>query len=111
MKAIVRILFDNPADGDRKDMELLALRLTDDRDSVCVTADPKEPGWLEVEFSMPTKPQHRAVDQIDSVLRYEIDNRLDSCIGFPRSAAEEARARRKNERRKALRRARKSLGG
>ena len=109
MNVKVQILFDQPSEEDWQAMRSLAIQLTDDRESIRVTADPDAPRRLVAEFTMPTEAQYKAVDKIDRALRFEIENRLDSCIWFPRSAAEEERARRKNEHRKALRRARRSM--
>jgi len=58
MKVQVRILFDSPTEEDWRDMRSLAGGLTDDRDSVCVTADLESPGWLMAEFTMPTEAQY-----------------------------------------------------
>lgn len=104
MNVRVRVLFNNPTEDDWRDMHSLANGLTNDRDSVRVFEE-EEAGWLTAEFRMPTEAQLQAVDKIDRVLRYTVGNREDSAIGFPRSPAEEARARRKNERRKAQRKA------
>lgn len=109
MNVSVRVLFDNATEEDWRAMRMLANKLTNDRDSVRVTDSPDEPGWLDAEFTMPTETQLQAVNKIDRVLRYEVENRSDSTISFPRSAAEAERARRKNERRKAQRRARRSM--
>ncbi len=103
MQVIVRVLFDRPTDNNVRDMRNLAQRLSADPDDIRVAADPEAPGWLVAEFSMPAAKQLSAVSRIDGVLAFEVENRLNSTIAFPRSAAEEARARRKNERRKALR--------
>lgn len=109
MNVRVRILFNNPTEDDWRDMRSLANGLTNDRDSVRVFED-EEAGWLVAEFRMPTETQIQAVDKIDRVLRYKVGSREDSTISFPRSPAEEARARRKNERRKAQRKALRSEG-
>jgi hypothetical protein len=106
MNVHVRILFDGPTEEDWQAMRSLAGGLTNDPGSVRVFAD-VEPDWLAAEFTMPTETQIKAVDKIDRALRFCVENRLDSTIGFPRTAAEAARARRKNERRKALRKARR----
>ena len=109
VNVIVRIFFDKPAEEDWQAMRSLAIRLTNDPDSVRVTADPDAPDWLAAEFTMPSEAQYQAVGKIDGVLRFGVENRLDSCIGFPRSATDVERARRKNERRKARRRAKRSM--
>lgn len=109
MNVLVRVLLNNPTEDDWRDMRSLANGLTNDRDSVRVFED-EEAGWLAAEFRMPTETQLSAVNKIDRVLRYTVENREDSTIGFPRSLAEEARARRKNERRKAQRKALRSEG-
>ena len=92
----VRVLFCKPTEDDWHDMRALANSLTSDRESVRVFAEEEaEAEWLVAEFRMPTEAQIKAVDKIDRVLRYTVENREDSTIGFLRSAAEEARARRK----------------
>jgi len=106
MNVLVRVLFDPPTEEDWQAMRRLGGGLTDDPASVRVYADVR-PGWLVVEFTMPTEAQIKAVDKIDRVLRFSVFNRFDTMIGFPRTPAEEARARRQNERRKALRKARR----
>ena len=106
MNVMVRIRFDEPKEEDWQSMRSLARRLTSDRDTVRVYADEEHANWLVAEFTVPTEAQYKAVERIDRVLRFEVENRLDSVIGFPRSAAQEAGARRRNERRKARRRER-----
>ena len=44
---------------------------------------------------MPTEAQYLAVGKIDRALRVYGGNRLDSTIGFPKSEADHARAKRK----------------
>jgi hypothetical protein len=105
MKVRVRVQFTSPGEGDWADMESLGRNVTDDAQSVRVSAVDGRPDWLAVEFTMPTETQLRAVDKIDSALRVYGGNRLDSSIGFPRLEAELARAKRKNERRSVKRRA------
>ena len=104
MNVRVRVRFDPVTEQDRKEMRSLAAGLTDDRSSVRVVAD-EEPGWLAAEFTMPTEAQTKAVDKIDKSLRYGVENRQDSTIGFPKTAAEKEHGRGKNERRKANRKA------
>ena len=72
--------------------------------SVRVSAIEGRPGWLVVEFTMPTEAQYKAVGKIDHALRLYGGNRLDSAIGFPKSEAQQARCQRKAERRRAKRR-------
>jgi hypothetical protein len=55
---------------------------------------------------MLTEAQDKAVSKIDGALRYYADNRCDSIIAFPKTAAERERADRRAARRKARRRAR-----
>ena len=104
MKVEVHVQFDSPNDDDWADMQSLGRCVTNDPKSVKVSAVEGRPGWLAVEFTMPTEPQIKAVDKIDSALRLYGGNRLDSAIGFPKSEAEIARAERKAERRRARRR-------
>ena len=109
MNVRVDVLFDSPGENARNDLWGLGRTLADDPTAVRVFAPDGKPGWLSVEFTMPTEPQLAAVDKIDRVMRFAVLERLDSVISFPKSAAERERARRKNERRKARRRAKKSI--
>lgn len=104
MNVAVRIRFDKPTQEDWDAIRSLARQLTDNHESVRVFVVPEEANWLVTEFTMPKAPQMASVNEIDRALKFTVENRLDSMIGFPRSAAEEERARRKNERRKAQRR-------
>mgnify|MGYP000054366239 CR=1 FL=1 len=105
MNVRVCVQFEPVTEDDWQAMRSLAHCLTNNRDSVRVFTDPKKADWLVAEFTMPTEAQYQAVARIDRALRFEVLNRQDSMIGFPKTAAEAARARRKNERRKARRRA------
>lgn len=104
MKARVHIQFDSPSEADWADMESLGRSVTNDPKGVKISALEGRPGWLAVEFTMPTEPQYQAIDRIDCAMRIYGCNRLDSAIGFPKSEAEKARAERKAERRRARRR-------
>jgi hypothetical protein len=104
MKVEVHCLFESPGADDWADMQSLARGLTDDLQSVRVFVLDGRPGWLAVEFTMPAQPQIQAVGAIDRKLRFCAGNRIDSTIGFPRSAEEQQRADRKNARRRAKRR-------
>ena len=79
--------------------------MTNDAQSVRVSAVQGRSNWLAVECTMPTEAQYKAVEKIDRALRLYGGNRLDSAIGFPRSEAQQARAEHKAERRRARRRA------
>ena len=103
MKVEVHVQFDLPNEADWADMQSLGRCMTNDPRSVRVWAVEGRPGWLAVEFTMPTEAQYKAVDKIDRALRLYGGNRLDSAIGFPKSEAELARAERKAERRRARR--------
>jgi hypothetical protein len=102
MDVVVRIKFSSPGEEDWASMRSLALDLTNNNDSVCVSAG--DEGWLVASFTMPTEAQYRAVEKIDRAMRWEAGNRLDSIIQFPKSAAQRERARQKAERRRAKRR-------
>jgi len=106
MNVHVEILFDSPTEQDWEDMRSLARSLTNDRDSIRVHAG-KEPCWLVAQFTMPTETQDKAVGKIDGAIRFEEINFQHGRIRCPRTAAQEARAKRKNERRKAIRKARR----
>jgi len=104
MNARLHVLFRSITAADWETMRRVANRVTIDRKSVRVYEDEK-PNWLVVDFTMATQPQYAAVDAIDRVLKFDDGNGLDTAIQFPRSEAEEARATRKNEKRKTIRRA------
>ena len=104
MKVQVQVQFHSPSKDDWADMESLGHCVTNDPQSVRVSAVENRPDWLAVEFTMPTETQIKAVDKIDRALRVYGGNRLDSAIGFPKSDAELARAERKAEHRRAKRR-------
>lgn len=82
MKLRVHILFESPGEDDRDEMLSMARMLTNASESV-VGGDGK-PGWLVVEFTMPTEAQYKAVDKIDRAIRYYVLNRVDSIIQFPK---------------------------
>src|SRR5947209_7692240 len=98
----VHILYPSPAEADRAMLLSLGRSVTNSPKSVVVRAG--KPGWLVVEFTMPTEAQYRAVEKIDRAIRFYADTRLDSTIQFPKSEAERERSRRKAERRRARRR-------
>jgi hypothetical protein len=98
----VHILYQSPAEADRASLLSLGRSVTNSPKSVVVREG--KPGWLIVEFTMPTEAQYRAVEKIDRAIRLYADNRLDSTIEFPKSEAERERSRRKAERRRARRR-------
>ena len=104
MNVRVCILFKAPGEAERAALRCLARGLTSNSESVRVFAH-ATPRWLVAEFTMPTQAQYLAVDRIDRALRSWASDRLDSTIHFPKTAAEQARARRKAERRRARRRA------
>jgi hypothetical protein len=103
MQVRLRIQFKPPTDEDRRGMRSLANSLTEQPDSVRVSAD-ADPEWLVAEFTMPTEAQYKAVPKIDRAIRFYADNRLDSTIAFPHTQAERERADRRAARRKARRR-------
>lgn len=102
MNVRVRILFKPPTDEDWQAMRLLAKRLTNDQESVRVSAD-ETAGWVVAEFTMPTQPQYKALPQIEWAIKLYARNRLDVRFSFPYTEAERARADRKAARRKARR--------
>jgi hypothetical protein len=104
MNVCVRILFESPGQNELASMRSLARRLTDSPEDVRVFAS-DSPGWLVAEFSMPTEAQYKAVEKVDRAIRFWASDPLDSVIGFPKSETEQARARRKAERRRNRRRA------
>ena len=103
MNVRLRILFHDPGEAELAEMRSLARGLTSNSESVRVFAD-ETPGWLVAEFTMPTEAQYLAVARIDRALFFRAKDRLDSTISFPKTEAEQARARRKAARRRARRR-------
>ena len=87
-----------------KALRSLAASLTNNRDSVRVAAD-ATPGWLVVEFTMPTEAQYKALPKIERAIKLHAWNRWDSTFSFPYTEAERARANRRAARRKARRKA------
>lgn len=106
MNVQVLVLFEQPKEEHWKAMRSLAAGLTDDPDSVRVSAGAR-PGWLVVDFTMPTEAQYVAVPRIDRAIRWHADDRLDSAICFPRTKEEQARAERRNARQAERRRAKR----
>ena len=104
MNVRVEILFDPPDKEAREAMKSLGRSVTNDRRSVRVFAKDGAPGWLMVEFTMPTEAQYKAVGKVDRAVRNYAGARLDSTVGFPRSEAKQARADCKAQRRRANRR-------
>ena len=93
MKVRLEIQFASPTAEDEASLRRLALGLTNDRDSVLVTAREDEPGLFVAEFTMPTEAQYKAVDKIDARIRLSLWNRMDSIICFPKDAAKPLRSR------------------
>jgi hypothetical protein len=109
MQVRVRVNFQPPTETDGQAMWALARSLTEQPETILVTAD-TDPQWLVVDFTMPTEPQNKALPKIESALRYRAWNRWDSVFEFPLTAAERARADRRAARRRA-RRAEKRMRG
>ncbi len=103
MNVRVRILFKPPTEDDWGSMRSLANSLTEEPNSVKVSAD-ENPEWLVVEFTMPTEAQYKALPKIERAVRLHAWNRWDSTFGFPYTEAERAQADRRAARRKARRR-------
>ena len=103
MDVRVRIQFKHPTEDDWGSMRSLANSLTEEPNSVKVSAD-ENPEWLVVEFTMPTEAQYRALPKIERAIRLHAENRWDSTFNFPLTEAERARNKRKTERRKSRRR-------
>ena len=103
MNVRLHMLFEPIEETDWETLRTLANRLTIDRKSVRVSEDEK-PNWLVVHFTMATQPQYAAVDTIDEALTFDYGNGLDTVIWFPKTEAEAARAKRKNDKQKAKRR-------
>jgi hypothetical protein len=109
MNVRVSIRYRPITDEHWESMRSLARKLTDNPKSIRVSLD-ETPEYLVVEFTMPRDSQTRAVEAIDRVMRFDTGRGLDSRISFPRTAEEEAQAKRKNEQRKAKRRAKRESG-
>jgi hypothetical protein len=91
----LQILFDEPTAVDKADLRSVARRLTNNRTNVRVFAQEDSPGWLVAEFSMPTEAQCTAVARIDRALRFDLENRVDSIISFPKEPDADRAPRRK----------------
>src|SRR5262249_8413065 len=102
MNVRIRAQFKPPTEDDWRAMRSLANSLTKEPDSVRVSAD-ADPEWLMVEFTMPTEAQYKALPKISRAIKLYAYNRWDATFGFPYTEAEQARAERKAERRKARR--------
>jgi hypothetical protein len=107
MNVRLRILFKPPIKEDWKAMRSLAKSLTNNPDSIRVFAD-TNPGWLVVEFTMPTEAQYKAEPKIDRAIRLHANNRHDVTFAFPYTEAERKRADRRAARRRARRAANKT---
>jgi hypothetical protein len=103
MQVRVRIQFKPPTEDDWRAMRLLANGLTNNQDSVRVSAD-ADPEWLVVEFTVPTEAQYKASPRIERAIRFYALNWRDIRFGFPHTEAERTRADRSAARRKARRR-------
>src|SRR6266540_4468298 len=103
MNVRVRIQFEPPTEEDWQAMRSLAASLTNNPESVRVSAD-AAPGWLIAEFTMPTEAQYKALPKIERAIKFHAWNRGDSTFSFPYTEAERARADRRAARRKARRR-------
>lgn len=103
MNVRLEVMFESPGEEQMASLRSMARGLTNESASVRVFAG-KDKGWLVVEFTMTTEAQYIAVEKIDRALRFRADDRWDSAISFPRTEAEEERARRKAEARRKRRR-------
>jgi hypothetical protein len=103
MNVRVFVLFKLADEEALSSMRTMAMALTDNPASIRVFTD-ERPDRLVAEFTMPTEAQYKAVSKIDRALRLEVWRRHDTTIQFPKSEAEQARAKRKAERRGARRR-------
>ena len=110
MNARLHMLFRPITEDDWVTVRIVANRVTSDTKSVRVS-EGDNPNWLVVDFTMPKQTQNEAADAIDRALEFHGGKGLDTAIQFPRTEAEEARAKRKNEKRKAERRANRARQG
>ena len=104
MNARLHMLFQPITEADFETLRRVANRVTIDPKSVRVSSS-EQTNWLIVDFTMARQLQISAVDAIDRALEFDGGRCSDTIIQFPRSDAEEARAKRKNEKCKAIRRA------
>jgi hypothetical protein len=110
MQVQVLVQFKRLAETDWEEMRALAKSLTNEPESVHVSAG-SEPDWLVVEFTMPTEPQYKALPKIESAIKcYYASTWRDVRFGFPSTRAERDRAERKAARRKARRAAQRNNG-
>ncbi|HEV3025047.1 MAG TPA: hypothetical protein VGX76_21395 [Pirellulales bacterium] len=91
----LQILFDGPTADDKAALRSVARQLTNNRTNVRVFAQDDSSGWLVAEFSMPTAAQYKAVARIDRALRFDLENRVDSIISFPKEPGADRTPRRR----------------
>ncbi len=84
MNVRLEVLFDKETPDPEKDLRSVAFGLTDDGESVRVFPNEGKPGWIVAEFTMPRQRQIDAVDCIDGSLDFQMLNRLNSTISFPK---------------------------
>lgn len=109
MNVRVRIRFKPPTEQDWQAMRSLAAGLTNNPESVRVSAD-DPPDWLVAEFTMATEAQYKALPKIERAIKFHAGNRSDARFSFPYTESERARADRRAMRRKARRREQTQAG-
>jgi hypothetical protein len=100
MNVRLEIKLEAPTAEDEAALGSVARALANDPQSVRVLPREDNAHRLIAEFTMPTEAQYKAVDKIDSVIRFSLCNRLDSIIRFPKSEQELRKARGKTRRRR-----------
>ena len=98
MNVRLEIKLEAPTAEDEAALASVARALANDPQSVRVLPRGDNAHWLVAEFTMPTEAQYKAVDKIDSAIRFSLWNRLDSTISFPKPDQEERKGRNKTGR-------------
>ena len=92
MDVRIEVLFDLPTGEDELGVRAVARTLTNNRASIRVFAREDASDWLVAEFTMENEAQGKAVKKIAHAIEYEIYERQDSIISFPKDSAKALRA-------------------
>lgn len=92
-----------PTEKHIEEMTFCASRRTDNKDSVSVFVYPEDSKTLVAEFTVPKARQMEVVDRIVQAFEDFVPDAIDFSAGFPRSDAEDRKAKRASERAKAKR--------
>jgi len=93
-----------PEDKHFESMRFCAERITDNKTPIEIVRQERRPKTFIAKFSMPKARQMDVVDDITQVFADFVADSINFGVDFPRSAAEERKAKKANERAKAKRR-------